>query len=46
MHMEYTMLEKYNLIKVELLKQKSTDPITIVKEIMHKRHTSKYFFFF
>ncbi len=34
-YMEYTMLEKYNLIKDALLKQKSCNPISNVKEIMH-----------
>lgn len=33
--MEYSMEEKYNLIKKELLKQTSTNPIEIVKSIMH-----------
>lgn len=34
--MEYTLEEKHKLIKEEVLKQTSLDPIKIVKEIMHK----------
>ena len=33
---EYTLEEKYALIKQELLKCDSEDPIAIVKEIMQK----------
>ena len=34
--MEYTMSEKYDLIVGEVIKATSTNPIAIVKEIMHK----------
>ena len=34
--MEYTLDEKYKLIKEEVLKNKSKNPIEIVKSIMHK----------
>ena len=34
--MEYTMSEKYDLIVNEVAKSKSTNPIKIVKEVMHK----------
>ena len=34
--MEYTLEEKYKLIKEEVLKQTSKNPIEIVKSIMHK----------
>ena len=34
--MEYTLEDKYRLIKEEILKSKSKNPIEIVKSIMHK----------
>lgn len=34
--MEYTLEQKYNLIKEEIIKEKSSNPIIIVKKIMHE----------
>ena len=34
--MEYTLDDKYKLIKEEVLKSKSKNPIEIAKSIMHK----------
>ena len=34
--MEYTLNEKYDLITKEVVKSESTNPIKIVKDVMHK----------
>ena len=33
--MQYSLEEKYNRIKSEIVKIKSTNPIEVVKEMMH-----------
>src|SRR5574344_2143919 len=36
--MEYTLEDKYRLIKEDVISQTSTNPITILKAIMHKEY--------
>lgn len=38
--MEYTLEEKYNLIKAAVLMQNSRNPISIAKDIMHKDYVN------
>ena len=40
--MEYTLLEKYELIKKDILAQSSKNPIEIVKSIMHKDYINMH----